>query len=342
MQQTFTLLSTVFLKHSYFKDAVFRPVEFSSDEETIKLLKDLDIIIKPFTGGLHVLATDPGLLQTREDEKPLRFYFSVGDAFYINYTELPEYRPAGNVLYFNNLHTVPGSQPNTIRLHINAFVGQEEVARLSNGKITVPEFNPEKEYRFSDALGNELKWPVIKQMAQGSAEFMLSNQLRGLIDVSADNNEADRFYNYPERIWKKPVGIVELYPGKLFDDFTDAGKFDYTIQFNARKTIWKYFLVSPVYQKFNKLSIVTKEKEQVFNSPLKQQVINNTEAIVIESKKQIPLAEHSNETYQLIDNYNAANRTGKMVLKNLPFASPEQLFTDGSKADENVYSHIYI
>jgi hypothetical protein len=44
-----------------------------------------------------------------------------------------------------------------------------------------------------------------------------------------------------------------------------------------------------VYNKFNSLSIINKGKEQVFNSPQKQSIHPNLEALVFESKSEISL-----------------------------------------------------
>ena len=171
---------------------------------------------------------------------------------------------------------------------------------------------------------------------------MLSNLSQGLIIVHAGKQEAERIYYYPQAVWKKPFGILEIYTNTLLKHFREKGKTEYAVKFNNRQTIWKYFLVSPVYQKFNNLSIINKGKEQIFNGPEKQHVHEITDALVFESKNKIPLSENSEETYQMVENFDLTNRSGKIVLKNLPKASPVQLYRDETKSDDAVYSHIYI
>jgi hypothetical protein len=50
----------------------------------------------------------------------------------------------------------------------------------------------------------------------------------------------------------------------------------------------------------------------------------------------------SDENFQLVDNYDPVNRSGKVILKNMVKASSEQLFSDPAKSAGNAYSHIYI
>jgi hypothetical protein len=97
-----------------------------------------------------------------------------------------------------------------------------------------------------------------------------------------------------------------------------------------------------VYKKFDKLSIINTDKEQVFNAPQKEFVQSDTEALVFESKNTIPITEQWKPTFQLIDDFDLNLKTGKVILKNLPSASPEQMFYSGTKSGGTIYSHIYI
>ncbi|MFV0590833.1 MAG: hypothetical protein ACK5M7_05570 [Draconibacterium sp.] len=86
---------------------------------------------------------------------------------------------------------------------------------------------------------------------------------------------------------------------------------------------------------------INKNKEQVFSGPNKQTVYENTEALVFESKEKLPISELRNETFQLIDAEGPAFQQGRIVIKNLPSAGPELIYTDTEQTDIQ-YSHIYI
>jgi len=342
MQQTYSHLLTFRFKHRYFKDDLFKSIDISFTDETNKLTKDLDIIIKYFQGGMHLLASDPELLETLNDATPLQFYITCKDSLYINYTELPNFNLAEKLIYFNNLSGRQVPQSNEFILQKEDFVGENEIIKINHGKIKIPSFDANKAYRFTDSTGNEISSACISQSAQHSDEFNLSGIPQGLVHIFADKEEVDKLFFNPKTVWKKPLGIIEIYTGRLFTQYKEKGLINYNVVFNNRQTIWKYFFVSPVFQKFNNLSIINKAKEQIFNAPQKQNVFNNPETLVFESRNKIPLSELSDDNYQLVDNYDFEHRSGKIILKNLTKASPEQLYCDNTKSDKPVYSHIYI
>lgn len=340
MQQTYTHILTFLLKHQYFNDELFRSIQISYDEDTYKLIRDLGIIIKPFPGGLYLLASDPELLDSINGTSPLQLYLNCSDPLYVNYTELPLYRLPDKLLYFNNLSVIPDSKSQGFIMHNDDFAGSDDIVQLSNGKIQVRNFNADNEYFFSDAAGNQIPAHCITKSAQESGIFFISNLPQGIVVVD-DNKTIERFYYYPKAVWKKPFGIVEIFTNELYKQYDPKKEeVEYSLSFKNRETIWKYFFVSPVYQKFKNLSIINKVKEQIFNPPQLKQV-NNTDALVLESKNKIPLVELSDENYQLVDNFESGNGKSKIILKNLIKASPEQLFRDETKPTE-IYSHIYI
>jgi len=342
MLQSYSHILTLRFKHRYFIDELFKSVEITNDDETNKLIKDLDLIIKPFPGGFNLLTSQPELLKKASNASPLRFYINSKDPEYINYTELPNYKLTDKLLYFNNLSVNQSVNNNSLLLHSGEFVGVSGIIPVSQSYITIPQFDSTKRYRFSDASGNEISAPNIMQVKPGGDVFSISNLPQGLFRYYKDSTELGKVYYYPTQIWKKPLGILELFTNDLLTQFKKGGTVEYVINFNNRKTTWKYFLISPIYQKFNKLSIINKGKEQVFNGPHKQQVQLNPDVLVFESKNELPLTEFSEENFQLVDNFDLGTHSGKIILKNLVKASPAQLYVDELLPGEKTYSHIYI
>lgn len=342
MRQSYSHLLTLVFKHRYFKDDLFKSIHFTYAEGSPKLLNDLGLIAKIFNGGFHLMASQPELLNSDIDNNPIQFHLFCNDPLYINYTELPPYKLSDNLLYFNNISANYDPNKESYILNHEEFTGKNDVVQVSYGKITISDLHSGKAFSFTDAAGNEISAHCVIQSVQNLNEFTLFNLSQGIIRIYADKKEVDKVYFYPNAIWQKPLGIVEFFPGKLFREYKEKGKVDYTIIFNNRQTIWKYFFVSPVYQKFNNLSIINKAKEQVFNAPQKQHIYTNPEALVFESKIKIPFTELSEETYQLVDNYDPQHRSGKVILKNLVRATPEQLHFDVANSEAPAYSHIYL
>lgn len=342
MKQAFNHILTFFFRHQYFNDKLFKSIEVSLDEDSHRLINNFGIVVKPFPGGFHLLSSNPELPEPLNEVESLQLYLNCSDPFYINYTDLPIYNLANKLLYFNNLTDAKSDGDDSFVLNKEEFAGENELVQVVYEKFSIPDFKAGEDYRFTDAAGNEIPSQNILLSIQNSNSFNISNLPQGLILFHSENNSVKKFYHYSKAVWKKPLAVVELFPGKLFNQFKEKGKIEYAINFSNRKTIWKYFLVSPVYNKFKNLSIINKGKEQVFNSPQIQQIHSNLEALVFESKSEISLAEQSDENYQLVDNYSAGNGKSKVVLKNLARASAEQLYRDETKTNETFYSHIFI
>ena len=326
---SYSHIVTVSFKHQYFKEGIFKSLNTSFAEYTPKIMRDLGLIIKPFPGGFYLLAAHPESLNTNENSlQPIRLYFNSNDPDYINYTVLSGYNPSDTVLYFNNLI-------DSTLLHESEYVAIDEVIPLSSEKITIAEFEDSNNYIFMDSTGQEIPKDHFQQSTEKSNEFIVTNQPEGLIRIFENGSEITSVFFVPKGIWKKPLGILDIYPGKLYQDYKKSGKQDYVVQFSNRYTIWKYFLVSPEYQKFKNLSIVNSNNEPIFYPP-KAQEIANSMSWVFESINELPLLDYSEKPLKLV------NEETTDVLKSLPRPSPVQLYRDDKNSTEPMYSHIYI
>ena len=340
MTQNYDPILVFWFKHRYFKDELFRTIELSLAESTQKTFRDLDLILKPFQGGFYLLASNPELLDSPGNSIPLQFFIFTKDVQYINYTELPPYDLRTKILYFNNRasHLV---KENKYLLHPEEHVSGSEIVQVIQSEISIPEYNPNKNYRFTDASGKELSAGSVRVSTSNPGTFILSGIEAGLVRVFSSNDEILKVYCYPKSVWKKPMAILELFPDELFSQYKAKNKVEYSIYFDNRKTIWKYFFTNKKIQEKDKLGIINKDKQQVFLPPQLLPVHQNLKALVFESKNKIPLFESSDEIFQLAD-FTDPKKAPLPVLKNLPKASSEQLFTDPSKSSDQVYSHIYI
>ena len=328
MNISYSHLATITFKHPYFKDDLFKSLNISFSEDTSKILRDLGIVTKSFSGGIYLLARDPKLLNiTINNLQPIRLYFNCNDPYYINFTALTDYHPSDTVLYFNNL-------PDHALLQVAEYVGIDDVFPLSSGKMTIPLFDESKTYFFKDVQERMISEIKIQKSNLEPDNFIIDELPEGVLRVFEGADPVNDIYYNPNKVWKKPMGILEIYPEKLYQDFMSNGTVDYMIQFNNRKTIWKYYLLDPVYHKFNDLSILNSNNESVFY-PLKEESIQNSKAWVFESINELPLLEYSELSLRLV------SEGTKVVIKQLPHASPEQLFTDNENSTY-MYSHIYI
>lgn len=286
---------------------------------------------------MHFLVSDKELMQTESDTQPIRLYLSCNDPYFINYTDLPpEYTPLDSVLYFNNLSHDSNAPDGSSYLHADEFVGSGEVVPLSFGKFSLPSAYERSNLTFLDSRDQLISTENIRRSNNIPGEFVITGLQEGLARIIAEEQELNPVYYVPNRIWKIPMAVVELYPGKLHDALKTTRNLRYALNFNNRQTIWKYFLVDPVYQKFNKLSIINGKKEAIFDA-LDREQTQADDPLVFISKNPIPLLEYSEDTFRLVD-----DNKSPPVIKSLPRASPEQLYRDDTSSDQPNYSHIYI
>lgn len=335
MEQTYQYLLSLEFRHGFFKDGRFKSLQITLDDESSRLCKNLGIILKPFHGGVHFLAQDPQLLNDVTLNTPIRIFLTCNDPYYINYSELPDYRPSDTVLYFNNLDSVPNAQRTGLQLHQKDYIGQNDVAQLSFGKLAILNFDNNKTYHFEDIFENNVS-DYIRPSQNELGGFLVSNLLQGIIKVFANGQEEERVYYYPRSVWKKPLGIIELYAPALFEQYDQSEKQTYTLNFDTKKTIWKYFLMGDTYQELKKLSIVGSNEDTLFNATQNPQN-EEDDHWAFESQNPIPLSEYSEVTYKLMN-----DGEEPPVIKSLPIASAEQLYFDNETSNESMYSHIYI
>ena len=338
MQQLFKHILDITLKHGYFKDEIFRSIHLTPTDDTLMLLRNLEIVLKPFSGGISLFAANTEVFKTIDvDLAAIRLYLYCNDPYYINYTDYNYKEPArhsllNTIVYFNNLR-------NSSLLNKNEFVSEEDVVPLSFGKITIPEDDVTKTFVFKDSRGQLISGQHFRSVqSDQNIEFMISNLPEGLISIFEGNRQISEVYYVPTSVWKKPIGIVEIYIANLYDQHITTEKVDYIIQFKNRHTIWKYFLVDPTYQKFKKLHIIKGKNERIFGSPIEEDISGN-KAWVFMSNEKLPLLEYADAPLKLV---NGDEINSPDILNPLPWASPEQLFQENNNNTESMYSHIYL
>lgn len=342
MKNKYHHIATILCNHSYFKKGLFKSLDFTIADESLKLMKDLGIVLKQFAGGFYLLSSNPELLASDNKEHSLKIYLNCKDHYYINYTNLLSYVPAEDIFYFNNINAIVPQNSNVRALHIEQYVGENNKIAISNGNIKIPEFDIAKNYMFKDASGGLVLRDNVQESTRYPGEIRITNISEGLVQIFSNDEVAHEVYYYPNAVRKKPLGIMELFTSVLFDHFEGGGKVNYELTFNIRHTFWKYFLRGSAYQRFNDLSVIHKNEGNRFSSFKKQQIDQNTGAIVFESKEALPLLEDSEVIFQLVNNYDADLRSGRVLIKNLRHALPEQLYKELPPNNEHDFSHIYI
>ncbi|APG64508.1 hypothetical protein LPB136_03625 [Tenacibaculum todarodis] len=281
MSQNYFHIATIYFNHEYFKDKIFKHVEFYLDEDSNTITKNLGIFFKPNKGNLQIFATNPRELVLENSAISFRVSFRNNTSEYISYTDIKNYFSEDKILYFSNSDSKFNVTKNTFLLHSEDFVD-------NNDTKTIKEIRKE-----------------------------------GLIN---QNN--------------KPLGILEFFVQDLFRTYIANSVANYAVNFKTKHTVWRYFIINNSTLKLEDVSIIQKGKGVVFKEPIQETLANGQKALVFESNNKIPLLEYSEETYQLIENYNSNLGPERIIISSLPIANPKQLKFNTSNT--TYYSHMYI
>lgn len=135
--------------------------------------------------------------------------------------------------------------------------------------------------------------------------------------------------------FQKPFGLIRLV---LRPDLKE----EYHIQFESKKTYWRYILASEHLQKLNAPFIINGDSKEVFSGPVSIQLPDRTSAIAFVSKEPLSLRDRNTKVYQLVENYNPAAERHKTVIRSLPAPDSNLLSSLGSSDDPHTFSEIFI
>lgn len=156
-----------------------------------------------------------------------------------------------------------------------------------------------------------------------SGEFVSENDLKNIADLD-------------ETYFVKPFAILDLKiaPGLLEN---------YSLNFKAKETIWRYILMGEHLQSLNSPAIIDNNSKEPFDGPefLK---FSGTQGLAFRSKKAISFSETSVQNFQLVENFDIETGRYKVVMRALPKANPAliTLIKDENSIANNNYSEIFI
>lgn len=325
MQSVFSHIATFQYFHEYHARKSADIFQLKIPKETQKILSNLNLIIKPFESGFHLLSGNSSLLLN--ELKPLRFHFQVKDPLFWNYTELEGFYPQKNLIFHSNLFQTLQSESNGIT------IDQDALYTIHRGKnFPFDQVNFQNTILF-DEFGNSIAIDQNDPQVNGIEEevgFTLTS-----------DTDAKRIYIFPNQLFMLPDMVFALHPTKLFEDYQSNSPVPYQINFKARATKWRYFLADQYFNKKPLLGIKDLKNEgHTFTE--KQLDINGLGTMrCFESDQEILLQEPASVDFQLIEYPDLDPKNRNIIIKHLPVASPESIHQENS-SPRNFYSHIYI
>ena len=330
MNQNFFHIASINFHHDYSGKDLFEGFSVSWAPENSRRLANLQLLIKPFAGGIHLLGSDPELL--RGETEPLLLRLHPTDPLFFNFTDFgQEVKPNSKVFLFSN----SAKSKSADYLHSGDFVTIEDsldsasqrtidelLTQLTGGKASL-----------RDARGEELVPGDYARyfLEKGESVFYVSN-----------DSGTTGFYRRSSGMERTPFGIISLDLDHLYHANRGAGEtLNLQIRFRSRRTFWKYILSDRVFDKFSRLSVIDALNNEIVFKEEEFEIQPAWKVRSFLSEVEIPFNADFNPRFQLIERSKEENQAGKVVFKQLPKASPEQLFQRSSNTEIS-YSHIFI
>ena len=250
MQDNFLHIGTIQFYHEYFVKNEPYLFDMRVQNETKKALLNLNIILKPFNAGFHILAGDIDLLQN--EWKSLRFHFFIRDPQFLNYTDLEGYSLQKNLIFLSNRLVFTSTDGNMLKPHEQDFVGKSNISIIHSGKLLTEDEIRDQDPKIADESGNSIETVQIDSQNNILEE--------GNYSISLNGNNNSR-YLFPKAVFKLTNLVFSLYPDKLLQHYQSNKPVLYQVKFKSLSTKWRYIFIDPSFEKFPSLGIKDIKKD---------------------------------------------------------------------------------
>jgi hypothetical protein len=155
-------------------------------------------------------------------------------------------------------------------------------------------------------------------------QFLHSDEnvlLKDLVSVS----------NFDFNFFIKPFALIELQLNNIHSK-------EYIINFKEKQTHWRYLIVSEHLKDLSEPAVIG---PTAFNGPIEIILPDSKTALSFESTIPIGIKQRSEQSFQLVENYNLSSNKGKIVIKNLPQPNVNNISKIRDEG-QNEYSEIII
>lgn len=375
MEMKFYKLFSVSVTHNFFTDKIFRGFIFSPAIETLKILKDYNLLFRNTENGFEVHANCEEIIVDEETRiKPfknlernirLRFLIRLNDPYYLNYSELPIEDITGKIYRFNNisLNLINESNPALVKDTDSKFVSASDLVPLSAALFNLevaPDFNKD-EVLIMNASGNEVikmsddsEEKFFKLIADNETEKVLQIDLRnfpqGYYEIF-NGEEMHPIYLDSAFSFKDAIGLVEIFSG---NDVNEANRFssggylnsrDYLIPIDNRSLGWKFTVVRKNFPELYKMEndevIVNIKLEEVGISKIDGELktFGNGEDSLEFTLPERKITEQTDSVFRLINTEGNAN---DILINSISLPSYKNITRDNATQENNFESITFL
>jgi hypothetical protein len=131
MQAEYHILSNITFRHQYFSNRKLECLSVQPAQGSRMVMQNLGLLFKPFKDGFILLyetsGNEPDKRKMIATGDVLRFYLTLNDSNFFNYTDTEIENLAGSVYYFHNNRTDEAKPDAPNRLHSGDIVSKEDV-----------------------------------------------------------------------------------------------------------------------------------------------------------------------------------------------------------------------
>jgi hypothetical protein len=309
-------------------------------------MKNYNLFFKKESNGFSLFCNADKFQRIRAIKKgvdqKLIFLIKNKNNYLLNYTDL-NFSDNNKMYYFNNLTSSKNGTKTVI--HDKEFVNETQALRIYNKYQSLKLDNVIKSTKLVDARKNNLDKDLWFQEVDNQQMVKLKNLSEGHYSLLG-GKDSSSFYviDYiKEPMW----GIMDIF----LDDLPKENSFfnkgilehkEYVINLNARKTFWKYFILSEnksVELRLEEVKVNYNGKAVDFTKPKKVTLSNGEEAFTIESKNSIELKEVVNVSDKL---EMKIKNNSKWLSKTVKIPKPKIKSVKPDRESNKVYSTTYI
>ena len=304
----YQLQCTIEIQHSFYADMVCHDITLQPSKATSELMRNSNCLFKQRTHGIQLFC----LQNNSTNQKPLTltFYLFVKNQKFYNITDLPiaETNDSGFYSFQNR---------------------SGESALSKRPSVTKADQLPLRPARFTHRLDEKTSsdFEIRSNSGKTVQKITLTDSEEILIDISSEtegvynlwNNGETLFvwYSSLENFTTPPWGVLTL---ELTAVKEDEAPPVYQLSFNARKAIWRYFIIDKREDQQVYLSIECSEISREFKDMGVQELADGSEARLfsLDSQNPIPFEENSKKKINLMSG-------SKTLMSHLPIPSPESI-----------------
>jgi|GEM_PF-3175337 len=351
-----SLLCVVKVLHDYYRDNTCKKLIVEPTPDTKTTLKNYGLICKPFQEGIKIFFNGERGRKMMERMPPYKLAFTIriNDPKFINYTNLP-FIDNSTIWHFSNLYASETADGKKYLHKEDSVKFSKYTNPLRVGRSIEYSFDNNvypKEVSVKNIIGKVVKLESLEELKEESQtkrrQYPLNYRYKPVDRYKLYHKRSviSDFYVLDEGMgdaW----GMIDLYFDKKIKDSLElVGKKginmqEYTIQFQRRKTFWRYFILQDEGQAYQPQTITAKgnPKKINFSLPKEVQLKSGRTAYMMVSPVPISLQEIPEYKVKMTIRKNGRStpRTLRLPVPTIDTIKPEKQ----PNGDIKTYSDIY-